>query len=166
MERWLKQAGASGLDDLELDDFWDTGRGLRTLRRFEEGDRILTIPHGVLYTVKRAYADPVLGPALLSARPPLSVDDTLALYILFVRSRSSGYDGLRSHVAALPTSYTSSIFFADADLELCAGTSLYTATKHLHRQIEDDYADLASRLFVRHQGLFPRDKFTIDDVSI
>jgi hypothetical protein len=166
MESWLKQSGASGLDDLELADFSNTGRGVRTLRRFEEGEKIFTIPHGVLWTVKHAYADPVLGPALLSARPPLSVDDTLATYILFVRSRGSGYDGLGSHVAALPASYTSSIFFAEAELEICAGTSLYTTTKQLDRQIEVDYEELIVRLFGRHQGLFPRDKFTIEDVGI
>jgi hypothetical protein len=166
MESWLKQSGASGLDGLELADFSDTGRGVRTLRRFKEGEKILTIPCGVLWTVEHAYADPFLGPALLSTRPPLSVDDTLAMYILFVRSCGSGYDGLRSHVAALPTSYTSSIFFAEAELEVCAGTSLYTTTKQLDRQIEDDYRGLVVRLFGRHQELFPRDKFTIEDVGI
>ncbi|PVH92648.1 RuBisCo LSMT C-terminal, substrate-binding domain-containing protein [Periconia macrospinosa] len=163
MESWLKQSGASGLDDLELADFSDTGRGVRALRRFEEGEKILTIPHGVLWTVKHAYADPFLGPALLSTRPPLSVDDTLATYVLFVRSRESGYDGLGSHVAALPASYTLSIFFTEAELEVCAGTSLYTTTKQLNRQIEDDYKDLVVRLFGRHQELFPRDKFTIEN---
>ncbi|KAA8621954.1 Rubis-subs-bind multi-domain protein [Pyrenophora tritici-repentis] len=163
MENWLKQSGASGLNSLELADFSDTGRGIRTLRRFEEGEKILTIPHGVLWTVKHAYADPLLGPALRSTRSPLSVDDTLATYILFVRSCGSGYDGLRSHVAALPASYTSSIFFAEAELEVCAGTSLYTTTKQLDRQIKDDYRGLVARLFGRHQELFPPDKFTIED---
>jgi hypothetical protein len=166
MKNWLKQSGASGLNGLELADFSDTGRGVRTLRRFEEGEKILTIPHGVLWTVKHAYADPLLGPALRSTRPPLSVDDTLATYILFVRSCGSGYDGLRSHVAALPASYTSSIFFAEAELEVCAGTSLYTTTKQLDRQIKDDYRGLVARLFERHQELFPPDKFTIEDVGI
>ncbi|KAF2001546.1 SET domain-containing protein [Amniculicola lignicola CBS 123094] len=163
MESWLKQSGASGLDDLELADFSDTGRGVRTLRRFKDGEEILTIPHGVLWTVEHAYADPFLGPALLSTRPPLSVDDTLAMYILFVQSRGSGYDGLGSHVAALPASYTSSIFFAEAELEVCAGTSLHTVTKQLHRQIKDDYRGLVVRLLEQHQELFPRDKFTIED---
>lgn len=166
MENWLKQSGASGLNGLELADFSDTGRGVRTLRRFEEGEKILTIPHGVLWTVKHAYADPLLGPALRSTRPPLSIDDTLATYILFVKSCESGYDDLRSHVAALPASYTSSIFFAEAELEVCAGTSLYTATKQLDRQIKDDYRGLVARLFGRHQELFPPDKFTIEDVGI
>lgn len=166
MEIWLKQSGASGLDDLELADFAEAGRGIRTLRRFEEKEKILTIPHGLLWTVKRAYADPVLGPALSSTRPPLSVDDTLATYILFIRARKSGYDGPQSHVAALPASYSSSIFFADAELEICAGSSLYTTTKHLARQIEVDYEDLVARLFGRHRDVFPSDKFTIDDVCI
>src|SRR4051812_2553154 len=111
MESWLKATGAVGLDALELAEFPITGRGVRTLRRFKHGERILTIPSGSLWTAEHAYADPLLGPALRSAQPPLSVENILATYILFVRSRESGYDGLRSHVAALPTTYSSSIFF-------------------------------------------------------
>jgi hypothetical protein len=166
MESWLKESGAVGLDDLELANFSVTGRGVRTLRRFKEGERILTIPCGILWTVEHAYADSLLGPALRSARPPLSVEDTLATYILFVRSRESGYDGLRSHVAALPTSYSSSIFFAEDELEVCAGTSLYTITKQLERRIEDDYRGLVVRVLGQYRDLFPLDKFTIEDVGV
>jgi hypothetical protein len=57
---------------------------------------------------------------------PLSVEDTLATYILFVQSRESGYDGLRNHVAALPAGYSSSSFYSEDELEVCAGTSLCT----------------------------------------
>jgi hypothetical protein len=133
MESWPKVSGAVGLDDLELADFPVTGRGVRTLRRFKEGERILTIPCGILWTVEHAYANSLLGPTLRSARPPLSVEDTLATYILFVRSRESGYDGLRNHMAALPTSYSLSIFFTEDELEVYAGTSLYTITKQLEQ---------------------------------
>jgi hypothetical protein len=149
MESWLKLSGAVGLDGLELTDFPVTGRGARTLRRFKEGERILTIPCATLWTVEHAYADPLLGPALRSAQPPLSVEDTLATYVLFIRSRESGYDGLRSHVAALPTSYSSSIFFAEDELEVCAGTSLYAITKQLDRSIEDDYRALVVRVLAK-----------------
>ena len=166
MDSWLKAAGAAGLDDLELADFPATGRGVRTLRRFKQGERILTIPCGSHWTVEHAYADALLGPALRSARPPLSVEDTLATYLLFVRSRKSGYDGLRSHVAALPTSYSSSIFFAEDELEVCAGTSLYTTTKQLERSIEDDYKALVVRVLGLYPDLFPLGKFTIDDVGV
>ncbi|XMA08670.1 hypothetical protein WAI453_001461 [Rhynchosporium graminicola] len=163
MESWLNQAGASGLDSLQLADFSSTGRGVRTLRRFEEGEKILTIPYSVLWTVKHAHADPILGPALLSVWPPLTVDNTLAIYILFVRSHGSRYNGKGSHVAALPAKYTSSIFFTEAELEICAGTSLYTTTKQLNRQIEDDFSELVARILGRHPELFPHDKFTIED---
>ena len=166
MESWLKATGAVGLDDLELADFPVTGRGVRTLRHFKEGERILTIPCGSLWTVEHAYADSLLGPALRSARPPLSVEDTLATYILFVRSRESGYDDLRSHVAALPTSYSSSIFFAEGELEVCAGTSLYNITKRLERQVEDDYRGLYVRVLEQYRDLFPIEKFTIEDVGV
>ncbi|KAK4444439.1 putative histone-lysine N-methyltransferase [Podospora aff. communis PSN243] len=166
MESWLKLSGAVGLDSLELADFPATGRGVRALRRFKKGEEILTIPSGVLWTVDHAYADPLLGPALRSAQPPLSVEDTLALYFLFVRCRESGYDGPRSHVAALPTSYSSSIFFREDELEVCAGSSLYTITKQLDQSIEDDYKAIIFRdgLFL-HRDLFGfgLGKLTIQD---
>ena len=166
MERWLKVAGAVGLDDLELANFPIVERGIRTLRDFKKGENILTIPRSALWTVEHAYADSLLGPALRSVRPSLSVDDTLATYILFVRSRESEYNGPRSHVTALPKSYSSSIFFTEDELNVCAGTSLYVVTKHLERQIENDYKGLVMRLLGQYRDLFPLDKFTIEDVGI
>ena len=166
MESWLKESGAVGLDHLELANFQVAGRGVRSLQCYTEGERLLTIPSGILWTVEHAYADPLLGPALRSAQPPLTVDDTLATYILFVRSRKSGYNALRSHVTTLPTSYSSSIFFSENELEVCAGTSLYTITKQLKRQIEEDYVALVARIFGQDRDLFPLDKFTIEDVSV
>ncbi|UKZ47468.1 hypothetical protein TrVGV298_001686 [Trichoderma virens] len=164
MEGWLRESGAE-LDGLELAHFPAIGRGVRTLRCFKQGERILTIPSGCLWTVEHAYADAVLGPVLRSAQPPLSVEDTLAIYILFVRSRESGYDGLRSHVAALPASYSSSIFFEDDELEVCAGSSLYTITRQLEQRIEEDYRGLVVRVFGLHLDLFPLNKFTIENVG-
>ena len=166
MREWLKESGASGLDALELADFPVVGRGVRTLRRFKEGEKILTIPSDILWTVEHAQNDPLLGPALRSVQPPLSVDDTLATYLLFVRSRDSGYNGPRSHLAAIPKSYSSSIFFTADELEVCAGTSLYTITKRLRQDVEEDFRALDERLLSRHRNLFPPEKFTIEDVGM
>lgn len=165
METWLEESGAVGLDGLEVADFPVTGRGVKARRRFKQGERILTIPSGLHWTVKHAQNDSLLGPALRSAQPPLSVEDTLAVHILFVRSRESGYDGLRSHVERLPASYSSSIFFTDDELEVCAGASLYTITKQLQQRIEDDYRDLVVRVLVQYPDLFPLDKFTLHHVG-
>jgi hypothetical protein len=167
MEHWLKESGAAGLDDLELAEFPITGRGVRTRRHVRQGERILTIPGHSLWTVEHAYKDSSLGPVLRSIQPPLSVEDILAVYLLFVRSRDDhGYDGLRSHVAAMPVKYSSSIFFKENELEVCAGTSLHTVTKQLNQRIEDDYRVLVVQVFVQHPNLFPLDKSTIEDVGI
>lgn len=72
------------MDDLKLVDFSDTERGVKTLRRFEEREKIVTIPYSVLWTTKYAYTNLMLGPVLFSARLPLSIDDILATYILFI----------------------------------------------------------------------------------
>ncbi|KAL6886101.1 N-methyltransferase [Trichoderma longibrachiatum] len=163
MESWLTKSGAVGLSDLELAEFPDTGRGVKTLRRFKQGEKILTIPSDVLWSVEHAYGDPLLGPAIRSSLPPLTVEDILAIYILFVRSRESGYDGRRTHVSALPGSYSSSIFFSEEELGVCAGSSLYTITKQLEQRIQDDYKHLVVRLLEHHPDLFPLDKFTLED---
>jgi hypothetical protein len=166
MEDWLNESGATGLDNLELAEFALTGRGVRARRRVQQGERILTIPGDSLWTVEHAYSDFLLGPVLRSLQPPLSVEDAVAVYLLFVRSREHGYDGLRSHVAAMPARYSSSIFFNEDELEVCAGTSLYTLTKQLEERIEDDYRILVMRVFAQHPDLFPLAKFSIQNVGI
>lgn len=168
MEAWLCNAGAVGLDDLEIADFPETGRGVRSKRQFKQGEEILTIPASCLWTVEHAYADPLLGPVLRSVQPSLSVEDTLALYILFVRSRPQDpkYQGFQNHVAAMPRSYSMSIFFTDDELEICAGSSLHTLTTQLRGRVGDDYKQLLLRVLTRHRQLFPLDKFAIQDVSL
>lgn len=165
MESWLQESGAVGFGDLELADFPITERGVKTLRPFKAGEKILTIPSRILWTVKHANADPLLGPVLHSLQPPLSLEDTLVLYLLFVRSREPGYDGRQHHIAALPASYSSSIFFTEDELEVCAGTSLYTITNQLKERIEHDYRALVVRVLAQSRDLFPLDKFGIDDVG-
>ena len=51
-------------------------------------------------------------------------------------------------------------------MEVCVGTSLYTITKQLRRQIEEDYAELVARIYGQYQDLFPLDEFTIEDVGV
>ncbi|KAI1259893.1 hypothetical protein F5Y18DRAFT_420500 [Xylariaceae sp. FL1019] len=162
MESWLKGLGATGLDSLTLADFPLTGRGIQTQRSFKKGDKIFTIPKAALWTVKQAYADPLIGSILRNAQPPLSIENIFIIYLLFVQSRQTGYQGPRTHVAALPQTYSSSIFFTDEELDICAGSSLYNITKQLDQQIQDDYREMVMSVFARHPDLFPLDIFTID----
>ncbi|EEQ35353.1 putative [histone H3]-lysine(4) N-trimethyltransferase [Microsporum canis] len=163
MEAWLKDSGARGVDGIEVANFAVTGSGVKALRSFKEGERILTIPSACLWTVEKAYADPLLGPVLRSAQPPLSVEDALAVYLLFVRSRTSGYEGQRHHIAAMPQSYSASIFFTEDELQVCAGSSLYALTRQLEQRVRDDYRQLLVPLLSQHRDLFPLDQFTIED---
>ncbi|KAM3431449.1 hypothetical protein NHJ13734_007303 [Beauveria thailandica] len=164
MDAWLNKSGAVGLSGLDLADFPETGRGVKAQRPFKEGDRILTIPANCLWTVNGAYADPLFGPVLQSVQPPLSVEDTLALYILFVRSRGEdpAYAERQTHVAMLPSEYTLSMYFTDEELRVCAGSSLYTLTTHLRGRVGDDYKKLLTSVFMRHRDLFPLDKFSFE----
>ncbi|KAJ6783237.1 hypothetical protein PWT90_01155 [Aphanocladium album] len=163
MEAWLKSSGAAGLDDLEVADFPITGRGVRARRHFRAGDKILTIPAANLWTVQKARAEPILGPILASSAQQLSDEDTLALYLLFVRSREQGYEGQRSHVAAMPARYSSSIFFTDEELQVSEGTSLNILTEQLRERVENDYRKLLMNVLVQHPDVFALEKFTLND---
>ncbi|CAG8548628.1 12137_t:CDS:2 [Racocetra persica] len=165
LQEWLVNGGVEGLSWLQLEDFPDTGRGVKTLRSLKSHDVILTVPGSFLWTVDAAFSDPVIGTVIRSVEPPLSVDDILAVFLLFIKSCETGYDGRRAHVELLPTSYTASIFFNDEELEICAGSSLYHLTQKLKLQIRDDYLKLLNNLITKHPDLFPLERFTQDDLS-
>ncbi|KAF0430334.1 SET domain-containing protein [Gigaspora margarita] len=163
LQKWLINGGAEGLSWLQLEDFPDTGRGVKTLRPLKSQEVVLTIPESFLWTADVATNDPVIGTVIRSVEPPLSVDDILAVFLLFIKSCKTGYDGRRAHVELLPTSYTASIFFSDEEIEICSGSSLYHLTQKLKQQIRDDYNQLNNNLFSKHPDLFPLEGFTQDD---
>ncbi|RUP49061.1 hypothetical protein BC936DRAFT_143374 [Jimgerdemannia flammicorona] len=165
LQEWLEKNGAKGLDHLVLEEFPETGRGIKTLRALKAGDEILTIPGAVLWTVDAANTDPLLGPILRSLDPPLSVEETLAVFLLFIKARDTGYEERKLHTEVLPTHYTASIFFDDDELEVCAGSSLYGVTKQLKQQIKSEYMITLDRLFVKHPEVFPLHKFTLEEYS-
>ncbi|CAG8634668.1 11086_t:CDS:2 [Funneliformis caledonium] len=163
LQEWLEDGGVKDLNWLQLEEFPDTGRGVKTLRPLKLNDVILTIPGSYLWTVDAAFDDPILGPAIRSIKQPLSVEDTLAVFLLFIKTREEGYEGRRAHVNLLPSSYTTSVFFNDSELEVCSGSSLYHLTKQLKQQIKEDYLRLVNDLFSKHSDLFPLEKFTLDE---
>ncbi|CAG8640871.1 1935_t:CDS:2, partial [Scutellospora calospora] len=163
LQEWLIGGGVEDLSWLQLEDFPDTGRGVKTLRPLKSHDVVLTVPGSFLWTADVAISDPVIGTVIRSVEPPLSVEDILAIFLLFIKSCKTGYDGRRAHVEMLPTSYTASIFFSDDELEICSGSSLYHLTKKLKQQIRDDYLQLLTNLFSKYPDLFPLEKFTQDD---
>ena len=153
--------GCEGREHLSIYDFLNTGRGIKTLRPLKAGDELLTIPGNLLWTVNAAEADPILGPILHEFNPPISEEATLVVYLLFVKSRESGYDERRLHIRSIPTHYTNSVLFNGADLEVCAGSSLYTITIELKKQIRTDYLVLKGKLCTKHPDIFPLNRFTL-----
>jgi hypothetical protein len=165
MQNWLKDSGAQGLNSVALHDFPGTGRGVKALRAFKPGEEIFTIPGMALWTADMALADPHIGLALRSLKLPLSAEEILAVFILFVKSRADGYEERRSHIDLLPTLYTNTMYFTDEELKVCAGSSLYTNTNTLKEQIRGDFARIQASLFTQDRELFPCHHFTLENVS-
>ena len=163
----LTAGDAAGLEHLSLHNFSDTGRGVKSSSSFRKGDTILTIPNHLLWTQETALLDPIFGPAISSIPESLSIEDTLALYILFVKSRpEASYTVRKLHIELLPKQYTASIFFSDEELAVCEGSSLYAVTLQLRQQIADEYEVLKSGLFAKNPELFPAQAFTLEEVSV
>ncbi|ORY50059.1 SET domain-containing protein [Rhizoclosmatium globosum] len=117
--------------------FPETGRGLQAQLDIKEDAIILSAKWEAVWSVEAALNEPVLGDILKQNK--LSVDDTLALFLLFVKlspkcSRDQ-HDQRRVHVkSGIPESYTASCFFTDEDLEIAQGSSLYNLTIHSQSQ--------------------------------
>ncbi|KAI9338074.1 hypothetical protein DFJ73DRAFT_587145 [Zopfochytrium polystomum] len=160
---------ATGKKGVAVADFAQTGRGLRAQRAFTAGETILSCPSVLFWSVASAQREPVLGELLATCRPPLSIDDTIAVYLLFVRHSPSCAQPRdsprRTHVrTGIPASYSASVFFSAADLDVCRGSSLHAVTERLRAQIADDYAALAAGLFARRPDVFPvAAGFALDD---
>ncbi|KAJ3294154.1 hypothetical protein HDU79_011414 [Rhizoclosmatium sp. JEL0117] len=146
--------------------FPETGRGLQAQLDIKEDAIILSAKWEAVWSVEAALNEPVLGDILNQNK--LSVDDTLALFLLFVKlspkcSRDQN-DQRRVHVkSGIPESYTASCFFTDEDLEIAQGSSLYNLTIHSQSQIEDDFRVLLQRVFLRNPDVFPLGRFTLDE---
>ncbi|KAJ3281246.1 hypothetical protein HK104_000122, partial [Borealophlyctis nickersoniae] len=159
---WLSASGAEGIDSLELHESPDTGRGVRSLKEFKKNASILSISSNVLWTQDAALADPIFGAAVKELNPALSVVDTLALYLLYVKSRPNEFQSHRAlHVQFLPKSYDCSIFFDSDELAMCSGSSLFAITIRLREQIAEDYSDLRTRLFDNFPDVFPQEHFSL-----
>ncbi|CAG8838018.1 5263_t:CDS:1, partial [Racocetra persica] len=113
-----------------------------------------------LWMIDVALSDPVIGTVIHTIELPLSVDNILAVFLLFIKSCETGYDGRQAHAKLLLTSYTTSICFNDEELEICASSSLYYLTQMLKQQISDDYLQLLNNLITKHPDLFSLEKFT------
>ena len=65
LKKWLEESGAEGLDKVGLDNFSDTGQGIKTLQDIKKGEVIMSIPSSLLWTVEEALKDPILSPMLI-----------------------------------------------------------------------------------------------------
>ncbi|KAJ3238722.1 hypothetical protein HDU81_007302 [Chytriomyces hyalinus] len=148
--------------------FPDTGRGLQAKKNIARNSVILSAPLAAVWTVDAAFNEEVLGDILRSNQANLSADDTLALYLLFVKKSpkctSEAAAARKEHVrSGIPEEYTASVFFSDEALRICEGSSLHALTVQSMDQIEQDFRSLLQRIFLSHPQVFPINKITLDE---
>ena len=160
MLNWLKHDGARGLYNIEIASFEEMGRGIKTLIPIEKDCLIMAIPKSTLWTTDAADNDPLIGTII----KPLSTNDKLAMFILFVKSHKTDYEDRWQHVDSMPKICSGSLFFTNEELEICKGSALSMYTQKLRSQIVEDYAKLQKTILSKNQDLFPPDKFTLEEV--
>ncbi|KAJ3329908.1 hypothetical protein HDU76_006905 [Blyttiomyces sp. JEL0837] len=159
----------AGSSTLTIHNFADTGRGLQTTKPITKSSEVLCAPSDILWSVDAAHQEPILGPILRSLNPQLPTDDTLAIYLLFVKHSpkcTQNKNSLRrQHLKLIPETYTSSILFEDSELDICEGSSLHQVTIQVKQQIEDDHRSLVAGLYLMHPDVFPLTRFTVDEYT-
>lgn len=164
LRAYLEENGAS-ITGVTLDDFSDTGRGVKAILPLNAGDVILSIPFDLLWTVDAAFKDPDLGPILLQLDKQLPDDEILAIHLLLIRLRDDSNEKRTLHTRVLPTRYTTSVFFGD-ELDICKGSSFYEITKQLQQQVKNDFARIHETIFSNHPELFSPAKCSLEEVCL
>jgi hypothetical protein len=140
----------SGQSAVSISTFSETGRGLKALQNFKQGETILSAPNEALWTKQHALREPHLGEILKQYQKELSTDDILAIYLMFVKlspqyqeqepnssatsppsntqkmnnSDRCTYLNRKSHILnGIPESYQASVFWDDNDLDIAEGSS-------------------------------------------
>ncbi|KAJ3141465.1 hypothetical protein HK100_006475 [Physocladia obscura] len=147
-----------------------TGRGLQAKIDIQKNSEILSASWDSVWSVEAALNEPVLGDIIGQNKDTLSVDDTLALFLLFVKlspkCKLSSDSPRKVHVkTGIPKDYTASAFWTEEDLKICKGSSLYNLTVASISQIEDDFRSLLQRIFIRYPDVFPLAKFTLNEYT-
>ena len=152
------------MEGLQLVDFPVTGRGVQASRSFKAGEVILTVEREKLWTVDAAREDHFLGPIIIEHGSQLDVDNTLAIFLLFVKFHATGYEERKKHIDSLPREYTTTLFFDTVESDVYKGTSVDELTRRLNDQVQEDYEFLIKTVFSERQDIFPLDKITLDEV--
>ena len=111
---WMRRHGWSGPGPLTPALFPDTGRGLLSRRHLPPGHTLLSIPLPLLVSSATALSSE-LGPALRAARPAVSGQLAVSLWLALERRRG-GHSGWQPYLASLPTAYTTPAFCEQHEL--------------------------------------------------
>ncbi|KAJ3085517.1 hypothetical protein HK102_014086 [Quaeritorhiza haematococci] len=174
LARWLISLGATGLENIALNIFPSTGRGIQTLKPLKKGDTVLSIPVSAVWSTQTALEDPALGPILSNLNPPLHTDNVLAVFLMYIKgiqlssdshsTEGNNFSGRVHHIPLLPPSYsTHSIFFTEEELNLCKGSSLHALTVTLEEQIKAEYDDLKKRVFEPYSDIFDKRACSLEE---
>ncbi|KAK6169226.1 hypothetical protein SNE40_020314 [Patella caerulea] len=106
--QWMRQYGMKK-NGLKLWDFPATGRGLMATQKINSGDIIISVPHHLLITIDTVLTSQI-GPALKQSKPKLSLQQSLALFILLERDK--GNNSLwRTYINTIPKDFTTPGYF-------------------------------------------------------
>ena len=110
----MRRHGWSGPGPLTPALFPDTGRGLLSRRHLPPGHTLVSIPLPLLVSSATALSSE-LGPALRAARPAVSGQLAVSLWLALERRRG-GHSGWQPYLASLPTAYTTPAFCEQHEL--------------------------------------------------
>jgi hypothetical protein len=162
LETLLQENGATGLQDLEIQEF-EMGRGLKTKRKLKTGQSILTVPISLCWKAQDILDHPQLS---IIRNVELQSDDRLAILLMYHRvyaPTESIRDKIwKAHLELIPKEYSNSIFYSNEELNWAKGSSLYSIDAILREQNKQDYLQLVSKVFLQHPKIFPLGSFTLD----
>lgn len=136
---WMTENGAR-IEGVELGEFDGYGYGLKALRDVKEGDFMISVPRKLMMTTDLARNSEleslVRNDTLLMHMPNI----ILALFLLLEKFKGSSF--WEPYIKALPSSYTTVMYFTPQELEALKGSPIYESAIKQCKSIARQYGYL------------------------
>ena len=157
LEEWLQENNID-IRGAKVAEFPGFGAGMRATKDIKEGSLLASIPVATFFTSRAAREDYLK--ALVEEYP--EVNDQLLLALIIHVEKHKTDSKFKTWLDSLPSKFTTSLYFAEPDLEELKGSSLLALTRSRLTQMEKTYDTISKFLFEKLPDLFAPETFTFE----
>ncbi|RVE42518.1 hypothetical protein evm_012826 [Chilo suppressalis] len=146
VQNYLKWLGGNGaeFDGVDIAEFEGYEWGLKTVKAFNEGSLILTVPAKVMMTEKNAQESELSE--LIKVDPLLQNMPNITLALVLLLEKSSQDSFWKPYIDMLPEKYATVLYFSNEELSALKPSPVFESALKLYRSIARQYAYFCNKI--------------------